>query len=330
MQVLSNLSRRQIIRFLLLFAGASFSVADVARAQSYPARPLRILVGYAPGGVNDILARLAGQWLSDRLGQPVVVENRSGAASNIATEMVVRAPNDGYTLLLAGTSNVINTSLYSRLNFNFSTDIDPVATISRIPYVLVVNPQIPALSIEEFIAHAKSRPGRISMASAGHGSPTHVAGELFKMMSSIDLLHVPYKGGSEALADVLAGHVQIYFASTASAMEYVKSGKLRALGVTSVVRVGALPEIAPIADSLPGYEASSWYGLVAPKGTPADIIDRLQKEISAGLTNEKFVARLTALGGTPLTSTPTEFGRLIGEETEKWHKVVKFSGAKVE
>lgn len=300
-----------------------------AAANDYPTKPVRILVGYTPGGVNDVIARLIGQSLTERLGQSFVVENRAGAGSNIATEAVVRAPADGYTLLLAGTTNVINTALYDNLSFDFARDIVGVATIARVPYVLVVNPKVAAKDIPEFIALAKASPGKVAIASAGIGSPPHLAMELFRMLTGVDVLHVPYQGAAPAISDVLAGHVDGYFASTASSIEYIKAHQLKALGVTSTGSADVLPGVVPIAASAPGYEAVSWYGLTARQGTPQAIIDVLHREVGAALADAKVRARLAELGGTPLAASQAEFSRLIAEDSEKWAKVVKFAGAKV-
>jgi tripartite-type tricarboxylate transporter receptor subunit TctC len=301
-----------------------------ARSQDFPTRPVRLLVGYAAGGVNDILARLMGQWLSERLGQSFVIENKAGAGSNIATETVVRAPPDGYTLLLASAANAINATLYDKLSFDFLRDIAPVAAIGRVSNVMVVNPSFPAKTVPAFIAHAKANPGKVTMASAGIGSPQHVGGELFKMMTGVDMVHVPYRGGAPALTDLLGGQVDVYFASTASAVEYIRTGKLRPLGVTSSARSDALPDVPPISDFVPGYEASAWYGIGAPKGTPAQTIGKLNREIDAGLADPKLRARLIDLGVVPAGGPPDEFGRLIADETAKWSNVVRSAKLKPE
>ncbi len=317
-------------RFLQLAASAAAlpAVSRMARAQSYPTRPVRIIVGYTVGGVSDILARLIGQTLSERLGQPFVVENRPGAGSNIATEVVVRAPPDGYTLLLVGVVNAINVTLFDDLNFNFIRDIAPVAIIGRSPLVMEVNPSVPARTVPEFIAYAKANPGRINMASAGTGGATHVAGELFKMMAGVNMLHVPYHGAGPALSDLLAGQVQVMFDNMASSIELIRSGRLRALAVTTTARSELLPDIPTISDFLPGYEAGGWNGIGAPKNSPTDIIEKLNGEIKAALAEPKIKAQLAALGNTGVPGSPAEFGKLIVEDTEKWAKVVKFSGAK--
>ena len=324
-----KLNRRQ---FLHLAAGAAAlpAVTRIAGAQTYPTRPVHIIVGYAPGGATDIMARLVGQWLSERLGQQFVIENRPGAGSNIAAEAVVRAPADGYTLLLVGVSNAINATLYDRLNFNFIRDIAPVAGIIRDTYVMVVNPSFPAKTVPEFVTYAKADPGRINFGSAGIGSPNHVTGELFKIMTGVNLLHVPYRGIALALSDLLGGQVQVAFASMPSSIEFVRAGRLRALAVTTATRSEVLPDVPTVGEFVPGYEASGWYGIGAPKGTPVEIIDMLNKEISAALADPKMKARLADLGFAPLVLSHADFGRLIADDTEKWGKVVEFSGAKVD
>ena len=304
------------------------AVSRMARAQSYPTRPVRIIVGYTVGGVSDILARLIGQTLSERLGQPFVIENRPGACSNIATEVVVRAPPDGYTLLLVGVVNAINVTLFDDLNFNFIRDIAPVAIIGRSPLVMEVNPSVPARTVPEFIAYAKANPGKINMASAGTGGATHVAGELFKIMAGVNMLHVPYHGAGPALSDLLAGQVQVMFDNMASSIELIRSGRLRALAVTTTARSELLPDIPTISDFVPGYEAGGWNGIGAPKNSPTDIIEKLNREINAALAEPKMKAQLAALGNTAVSGSPADFGKLIVEDTEKWAKVVKFSGAK--
>jgi tripartite-type tricarboxylate transporter receptor subunit TctC len=318
--------------FLHLVAGAAAlpAISRIARAQTYPTRPVRVIVGFSPGGATDIMARLVGQWLSERLGQQFVIDNRPGAGGNIAAEAAVRAPADGYTLLQCGVPNAINATLYDRLNFNFIRDIAPVAGIIRGTYVMVVNPSVPAKAVPEFIAYAKANPGRISYGSAGIGSPNHVAGELFKIMAGVNLMHVPYRGIAPALNDLLGGQVQVTFASMPSSIEFIRAGKLRALAVTTATRSEVLPDVPTIGEFVPGYEASAWYGLGAPKATPAEIVDKLNKEINAALADRKMKARLADLGGTVLPGSPSDFGKLIVEETEKWGKVVKFSGAKTD
>jgi tripartite-type tricarboxylate transporter receptor subunit TctC len=321
--------RRQ---FLQLAAGAAaLPFAPLAaRAQTYPSRPVRWIVGFTPGGATDIIARLVGQMLSERLGQSFVIENRPGGGSNIATEAVVRAPADGYTILLVGPANAVNATLYEKLNYNFIRDIAPVASISREPNVMVVNTSVPAKTVPEFIAYAKANPGKINMASSGNGTSVHVAGELFKMMTGVKMAHVPYRGAAPAVTDLLGGQVQVMFASMPSSIEYIRAGKLRALAVTTATRSAALPDVATVGDFVPGYEASSVYGIGAPRATPADVVDKLNKEVNAILADPKAKARLGDLGGTALAGSPADFGKLIADETEKWGKVVKFSGAKAD
>jgi len=318
--------------FLQLAAGATAlpAVARLAKAQTYPSRPVRIIVGFPPGAGTDITARLMGQWLSERLGQPFVIENRPGAGTNVGTEAVVRAAPDGYTLLLAVTPNAINVTLYEKLNYNFIRDIAPVAGIVRGPYVMLVNPSFPAMTVPEFIAYAKTNPGRINMASAGIGDGTHMCGELFKMMTGVNMAHVPYRGGAPALTDLLGRQVQVMFASMASSIEYIKDSKLRSLAVTTATRSETLPDIPTVAEFVPGYDASTWYGVGAPKGTPADIIDKLNMEINAALADPKLRMRLADLGGTPLPGSPADFGMLIADETEKWAKVIRAANIKPE
>jgi len=317
-------------RFLYLAAGAAAlpAVSRIARAQTYPTRPVRWIVGFPPGGTFDIVARLLGQWLSERLGQQFIVENRPGAGTNIGTEAVVRARPDGYTLLLAVTPNAINATLYDKLNFNFSRDIAPVASIARSPSVMLVNPSFPAKTVPEFIAYAKANPGKINMASQGNGTSGHLAGELFKMTAAIEMVHVPFRGAAPALTDLLGGQVQLMFGSVPSSIEYIRAGKLRALAVTTATRSEVLPDIPTAADFVPGYDVSDWMGVGAPKNTPAEIIDKLNREINAGLADAKLKARFADLGATVIPGSPADFGKLIAEETEKWARVVKFSGAK--
>jgi len=324
-----KLPRRQ---FLHLAAGAAAlpAVARIARAQTYPARPVRIIVPTAPGGAPDILARLLGPWLSERLGQQFVVENRPGGGSNIGTEAVVRAPPDGYTILLASSTNAINATLYDRLNFDFLRDIAPVAGIIRLPFVMVVNPSVPAKTVPEFTAYAKANPGKINLGSPGIGTPGHVAGELFKMMAGVDLVHVPYRGGGPVMTDLLGGQVQVLFGSTSLTIEQSRAGKLRPLAVTTATRWEGLPDIPTVNDFVSGYEASAVLGLGAPRNTPAEIIDTLNKEINAALADPKIKARFADLGGTPLVGSPADFRKLIAEETEKWAKVIKLAGIKPE
>jgi tripartite-type tricarboxylate transporter receptor subunit TctC len=319
-------------KFLHLAAGAAALPAlhHVARAQAYPARPVRIIAAFAAGGGVDITARLIGQWLSDRLGASFVTENRAGAGGNIGTEAVVNAPADGYTLLLATLPNAVNAALYEKLNFDFVRDIAPVAGIIRVPMVIVLNPSVPARTLPEFIAYAKANPGKINMASAGTGSAPHMAGELFNAMVGTKLTHVPYRGQGPALGDLLGGQVQCMFATTPGIPDYINTGKLRALAVTTAGRTAVLPELPPVADVVPGYEASQWYGMAAPKSTPAAIVDKLNAEINAGLADAGLKARLFDIGGEPLPGTPSDFGKLIAAETEKWAKVVKLAGMKPE
>ena len=303
--------------------------AGQARAQAWPSRPVHWIVGYAPGGGNDIVARIMGQWLADRLGQPFLIENRPGAATNIAAESVVHAAPDGYTLLLVGQPNAINATLYETLPFNFIRDIAPVAGIMTVPNVMVVNPSFPAGTVAEFIAYAKANPGKVNMASAGNGSAAHLAGELFKSMSDTNMVHVPYRGQAPAIADLLSGQVQVLFATSPASMEFIKTGKLKALAVTTAVRADALPDLPTIGDSVPGYEASAWYGIGAPQKTPTEIIDRLNKETNAGLADAKLKVRLADLGGTLIPGSPADFGKLIADETEKWAKVIRAANIKL-
>jgi tripartite-type tricarboxylate transporter receptor subunit TctC len=322
-----NLPRR---RFLHLAAGAAAlpAVSRIAKAQSYPARPVRLIVGFPAGGAADIVARLMAQWLSERLGQQFVVENRPGAGTNVGTGAVVNATADGHTLLFVTTPNAINATLYDNLDFNFIRDIMPVAGILRAPLVIVINPSFPAKSVPDLIAHAKANPGKINMASAGIGSPAHLAGELLKTMAGINMVHVPYRGGAPALTDLLGGQVQVYFSVLPDSMEYIRAGKLRALAVTAATRWETLPDLPTVGDFVPGYEVSAWQGVGAPKNTPPEIIEKLNKEINAILADREIKRRLGDLGGVPMPMTPVEFGQFIVAETEKWGKAVKFSGAK--
>jgi tripartite-type tricarboxylate transporter receptor subunit TctC len=315
--------------FLLLAAGAALSAtARPARSQAYPTRPVRVIVGFAAGGAPDILARLVGQWLSDRLGQTFVVENRPGASGNLATQLVVDAPADGHTLLLVSLSNAVNASLYENLTFDFVRDIAPVAGISRDPNVVVVNPSFPAHTLPEFIAYAKAHPGKINMASPGVGTSPHMAGELFKFMAGVDMVHVAYRASPPAITDLMGGQVQVYFAPISAAIEYVRAGRLRALAVTTAKRAAVLPDIPSVGDFVPGYEASAFYGIGAPKSTPAGIVARLNKEINAGLADATLSARLADLGSSAFFGSPDDFGKLMAGETEKWGKVVKFAKIK--
>jgi tripartite-type tricarboxylate transporter receptor subunit TctC len=323
------LHRRQ---FLHLAAGAAALPAGsrIAVAQSYPTRPVRLIVGFPPGGATDITARLIGQWLSERLGQPFIIENRPGAGSNVAAEAVVRAPADGYTLLLVFSANAINMTLYDRLNFHFVRDIAPVAGIIRVPHVMEVNPLVPAKTVPEFITYAKANPGKLNMASGGNGTPAHVSGELFKMMTGVNMVHVPYRGAGPALTDLIGGQVQIEFDNLTSSIEYIRTGKLRALAVTTASRSEALPDIPTVAEFVPDYEASAFLGVGAPRNTPAEIINRLNKEVNGGLTDPKLKARFSDLGATALAGSPADFGKLIAADSEKWAKVIKFAGIKPE
>jgi tripartite-type tricarboxylate transporter receptor subunit TctC len=315
-------------KFLHLAAGAAAlsALPRIAKAQAYAMRPVRIVVGFPPGGVADIYARLIGQWLSARLGQPFVIENRPGAGSNIAAEAVVHAPSDGYTLLLAYSANAINATLYDKLNFSFLRDIAPVGGVSREPLVILVNPSFPAKTIADFTAYTKANPGKVNMASAGIGTATHVAGELFKAMTGLNMQHVPYRGGAPVLTDLIGGQVQVYFGSPGPSIVYIRAGKLRALAVTSASRSELLPNIPTVGDFLPGYEATQWYGVGAPKDTPTEIIGKLNGEINAALADPVIKARFADLGGSAFPTSPAEFGKYIADETEKWAKVIKFAG----
>jgi len=325
-----NLPNRR--QFLPLAAAAAVlpATARLATAQGYPSRPLRLLVGVTAGGANDTVARLLAQWLTERLGQQVVVENRPGAGGLVAAEAVAAAPADGYTLLFVTSANAIGVGLTDKGNFNFARDIAPIATLVRGPLIMDVNPSFPAKTVAEFIAYAKANPGRINMASAGIGNTTHLAGEMFMMLTGTKLTHVPYRGGAPAVTDLLAGQVQVYFDGISGSLEHVRSGRLRALGVTSAARADVLPEVPSLGESVPGYEASGWYGVGAPRGTPAAIVERLNSEINAGLADPKLKARLAELGYATLASSPAEFVRFIGQETEKWAKVLKFAGIKAD
>jgi tripartite-type tricarboxylate transporter receptor subunit TctC len=304
-------------------------VARIARAQGYPARQVRIIIGYPPGGSADITARLVAQWLTERLGQSFIVESRAGGGTNIATEAVINAAPDGYTLLLVAPANAINATLYEKMNHVFLRDIVPIAGIIRFPNVVVVNPSVPVKTIPELIAYAKANPGKLNMASSGNGSTIHMSGELFKMMTGVDMIHVPYRGGALALTDMVGGQVQVMFDNIPTAAEFVRSGQLRGLAVTGAARSETLPDLPTVAEFLPGYEATSWYGVGAPKGTPGEIVDKLNREINAILADPKLKARFVELGATLLTGSAADFGNLVADETEKWGKVVKFSGAKV-
>src|SRR5262245_11578376 len=322
-------SRRRLLQ--LAAAAAALPVTGrKAAAQAYPTRPVRIVVGFVAGGPTDVIARLIAQWLSERLGQQFIVENRPGASGNIATEGVVNAPADGYTLLLTAPVNTINATLFDKLNFNFMRDIAPIASIIRTFYVMEVNPSVPATTVPEFIAYAKANPGRINMASPGSGTPQHVAGEQFKMMTGIDMVHVPYRGAVPALTDLISGQVHVMFDNLASSLPHIRAGKLRPLAVTTAARSEALPDVPTVGEFVPGFEASAQFGIGAPKNTPVEIVERLNKEINAGLPDPKVKARLADLGGAVLGGSPADFARLIAEETEKWGKVVKFSGARAD
>jgi len=319
--------RRQFMH-LAASAAALPIVSRVATAQIYPSRPVRIIVGFAAGGATDIVARLIAPWLSDRLGQQFVVENRIGAGGIVATETVVKSPADGHSLLVVGISDAVNATLFEKLNYNFIRDVAPVADIVRFPLVMVVNPSVPAKTIPEFIAYAKGNPGKVSMASGGIGSGPHLAGELFKMMTSVDMVHVPYRGGAPAMTDLIGGQVQLMFIAPDLAIEYMRAGKLRALAVTTTARQEGLPDLPSVGDFVQGYEMSAWFGIGAPKNTLPNIIDRLNREINAALADPKFKARLAAFGGTALVGSPADFGKLIADETEKWGKVIRFAGIK--
>jgi tripartite-type tricarboxylate transporter receptor subunit TctC len=322
-----KLPRRQFLR-LAAAAAALPAASRIARAEAYPARPVRWIVGFPAGQGADIVTRIMAQYLSERLGQAFVVDNRPGASSNIATEMVVHAPADGYTLLSINSSNLVNATLYEKLPYDFIRDIAPIAGIDRVPLVMEVNPRVPVSTVPEFIAYAKANPGKLNMASGGNGNSTHMAGELFKMMTGVDLIHVPYRGSAPALTDLLGGQVQVMFDIIASSIEHIRSGKLRALAVTTATRLEALPDIPTVGEFVPGYEAIAVTGVGAPKGTAAEVLNRLNQEINAGLADPKLKGRLADLGVTPLPGSSADFGKLIAEDTEKWGKVVKFSGAK--
>jgi tripartite-type tricarboxylate transporter receptor subunit TctC len=326
-----TLFRRRFLQ-LAASAAASSTMPRVARAQVYPSRPVRIVVGVPAGGTFDIVARLIGQWLAERLGQQFVIENRPGAATNVGTDLVAHAAADGYTLLLTGSPNAINATLYDprKLNYNFIRDIAPVASIERMPLAMAVNPSFPAKTVPEFISYAKANPTQVNQGSGGIGSTGHVSGELFKMMSGVTMAHVPYRGEAPALTDLLGGQVQVVFATAGSLIGYLKAGSLRPLAVTSQTRLDLLPDVPPLAEFLPGYEASAWGGIGAPSNTPVEIIDKLNKEINAGLADPKLKAQLADLGATVLSGSPADFGKFIAAETEKWGRVVKFSGAKAE
>jgi tripartite-type tricarboxylate transporter receptor subunit TctC len=322
-------SRRQ---FLHLAAGAAAlpAFSRIAKGQSYPWRPVRIIVGFPPGGAADITARLMGQWLSERLGQAFVIENRPGAGTNIGTEAVAKAPADGYTLLLVSVANTVNATLYESLNFDFIRDIAPVAGLIRGPLVMELNPSVPANTVPEFITYAKANPGRINMASAGNGTPSNMAAELFQILTGLDFVDVPYRGGAPALTDLLAGHVQVMFDNLQTSLEYIRAGKVRPLAVTTATRSNVLPDLPTVSEFVPGYEVSSWFGIGLPRDTSTEIVDKLNMAINAGLADPNLKAQLTDLGSTPLAGSPADFGKLIVEETEKWGKVIRTANIKPE
>jgi tripartite-type tricarboxylate transporter receptor subunit TctC len=319
-------------RFLHLAAGAAAqpAVSRIARAQTYPTRPVRVIVPFPPGGLSDLVARLLGEWLSEHLGQPFVIENRPGVGSNLGTEVVVKAAADGYTLLVLGSPNAINATLYDKLNFNFIRDVAPVASLIRLPNVMEVNPSVPAKTVLQFIAYAKANPGKLNMASSGIGGVSHVAGELFKMMTGVDMVHVPYRGAALALPDLMSGRVQVMFDNAASSIEYIRAGRLRALAVTTARRSEVLPDLPTVGEFVPSYEASTFVGIGAPRNTPAEISGKLNVEVNAALADPKMKARLADLGGTALPGSPADFGQLIAEETEKWGKVIRAANIKPE
>jgi tripartite-type tricarboxylate transporter receptor subunit TctC len=320
-------AKRAILVAVAVIAACTVQLIISATAQTYPTRPVRIIVGYPPGGGVDINARLIGQSLSERLGQPFVIENRPGAGSNIGTESVVRSAPDGYTLLLVGNPNAVNATLYEKLNYNFIRDITPVATISHIPFVVAVPPSFPAKTLPEFIAYAKENPGKVNIGSAGNGAGDHMSGELFKMMTGVNMVHVPYRGSAPALTDLIGAQVQVMFATMPASIQYIRAGKLRALAVTTATRSEALPDMN---EFVAGYESSGWYGIGAPRNTPLEIVEKLNKEINAALADPRLKARLADLGAEPMSMRPADFGKLIADETEKWGKVVRAANIKVE
>jgi tripartite-type tricarboxylate transporter receptor subunit TctC len=328
-EAMMKLPRRRFLRLACVAAAAS-TLPPPALALDYPTRPVRFVVGFPPGGQQDIMARLIGQWLSERLGQQFLVENRSGAGGNIAAEAVINSLPDGYTMLLVGSPNAINATLYEKLNFVFLRDIAPVASFARTPLVMEVHPSVPATTVPEFIAYAKANPGKINYASAGMGTPQHVSAELLKILTGINIVHVPYRGSAPALVDMLAGQVQVMIDPLPASIEFVRSGRLRPLAVTSATRWPALPDLPTAVEFIPGYLAESWYGAGVPRNTPAEIVDKLNREINAGLADARIAARIVELGATVQSGSPADFGRMIAEETEKWGKVVKASGAKIE
>ncbi len=324
-----KLPRREFL-YLAASIAALPTLLRTAKAEGYPTRPVRLVVGFAPGGGNDITARLLGQWLSERLGQPIVIENRPGAATNVATEAVVNTAPDGYALLFVAPTAAINATLYEKLNFNFIRDVAPIAGIMRIPNVMVVNPSVPAKTVPEFIAYAKANPGKINFASPGVGTSVHLSGELFKMKTGVDMVHVAYKGSAPSLTDLIGGQVQVSFATMPAAIEFIRAGRLRALAVTTATRSPELPEVPAVGEFVPGYEVSSWYGICARRGTPAEVIDKLNREINAGLADPTMKARLADLGGITIAGSPDDFGKLIADETEKWGKVIRAANIKPE
>ena len=321
---------RRAFMHLAVGAAALPAVPRISRAQAYPSRPVRIVVGFPAGGATDIQARLMGEWLTERLGQQFIVENKPGASGNIGTETVAKAPADGYTLLQVVTPHAINAALYTNLNFDFIRDIAPIICLARLAYVVVVNPSVPATTLPEFIAYAKANPGKINYGSAGQGTPQNIACELFKMMTGLNLVHVPYRGGAPAVNDLISGHLQVIFAPVSEAIQQIMAGKLRALAVTTATRLDVLPDVPTVGDFVPGYEASGFAGIGAPRNTPAEIIDMLNKELNAGLADSKIKARIVELGGTVLGGSPAAFGTIISDATEKWAKVIKFAGVKAE
>jgi tripartite-type tricarboxylate transporter receptor subunit TctC len=322
-----RLRRRTVLR-LAIGAAALPRASSMARAQTYPTRPVRLICGFPAGGANDMLARLVGQWLSERLGSPFIIENRPGAATNIATEAVARAPPDGYTLLLIAQVNAINVTLYGKLNFDFIRDIAPIAGLMRVPSVMEVNPSLPAKTVPEFIAYAKANPGKLNMASAGNGTSSHVSGELFKIMAGVDMLHVPYRGAAAALTDLIAARVQVYFDLMPNSIAHIRAGKVRPLAITTATRSDALPDLPSLGDFVSGYEVNTWFGVGAPTGTPAAIVDKLNREINAALADPQMKARLAELGGTVLAGTPADFAKMIADETQKWAKVIRAANIK--
>ena len=317
---------------LLAICLTAFTLVGISNAFAvdYPTRPVRWIVPYTPGGGTDITARIMAQWLSERLGQQIIIENKPGAGNNIGTEAVVNAPPDGYTLLLVNPANAINATLYRKLSFNFLRDIAPVAGVMRVPNVMEVNPEVPAKTVAEFIAYAKANPSKINWATSGNGTSVHLSGELFKMMTGVELTHIPYKGSAPALTDMIAGTVQVIFDNMPPSLPHIRAGKLRALAVTTNIRSDALPDVPTVAETVPGYEASAFYGMGVPKGTPPEIIDKLNKEVNAALADPKIKARLAELGGMLTPGTPAEFGKLVADETDKWAKVIKTGGVALE